>query len=108
MNRIIRKYLVCLIFSFDLFVLVWLSEILRNIVLAVSSGWSSGILVLMLYSVLISFLFVFGIIPLALLSLWLINPLLIKKLFMTFALTEKSLDRKKKSKNENRDKPPTL
>ena len=99
MNRIVRKYLVCIIFSFDLFVLVWLSEILRNIVLAVSSGWSSGIFILMAYSALIFFLFVFGIVPSVLLVMWLLSPFPIRKLLAgQFGLTEKSLDKKKNLK----------
>lgn len=97
MNRIIKKYLVCLVFSFDLFLLVWLSEILRNITLAVASGWSSGIAVLMVYSALIFFGFVFGIIPIALLGIWFYNPLVLKNLLSTFGLTEKSLDKKKET-----------
>lgn len=99
-ESIFRKWLLCLVFSFDLFILVWLSEILRNIVLAVSSGWSSGIFVLMAYSALIFFLFVLGIVPLVLLSIWFLNPLIIKKLFMTFGLTEKSIKKKKPKESQ--------
>jgi hypothetical protein len=40
-------------------------------------------------------LWIFGIVPAILLSVWLINPLSIKKLLSTFDLTEKSLDKKK-------------
>lgn len=97
MNKIVRKYVVCLVFSFDLFVLVWLSEILRNMTLAISSGWSSGISVLMLYSALIFFLFVFLLVPSILLAMWLLSPIPIRKLLVQFGLTEKSLDKKKES-----------
>jgi hypothetical protein len=82
-----------------LLVLVWLSEILRNVTLAVASGWSSGIAVLMAYSVLTLLLFAFVIVPLTVLSLWSINPLVIKKLFVTFGLSEKMLDKKRKTEN---------
>lgn len=104
MNRTVKRYFVCLIFSFDLLVLVWLSEILRNITLAVASGWSSGIAVLMAYSVLILFLFVFGIVPLSVLGLWLISPLAIKKLLVTFGLSEKVLDKKRKTEDKTEQK----
>lgn len=94
-RKMVRKYLLCLVFSFDLFILVWLSEILRVIVLAVASGWSSGIAVLMTLSVLVFFGFVFGIIPIILLCMWFVNPLIVKNILTTVGLTEKSLDKKK-------------
>ena len=42
------------------------------------------------------FLFVFGIVPLSVLGLWLINPLAIRKLLVTFGLSEKALDKTRK------------
>lgn len=103
MKSVFRKYFVCLIFSFDLLILVWLSEILRDIMLAAASGWSSGVAILMAYSLSILSLFVFGIVPLTVLGLWYMNPLAIRKLLVTFGLSEKMLD-KKKSK-ETQDSP---
>ena len=82
-----------------MFLLVWLSEILRDIMLAVSAGWSSGIFVLMAYSVFIFFLFVFGIIPIILLAMLRVSPDIMRNIFSTVGLTEKSLD-KKKTKSE--------
>jgi hypothetical protein len=101
MNQIIKKYVICLIFSVDLFVLVWLSEILRNIVLAMSAGLNSGIFTLVLFSVEIFFLFVFGIVPLILLSMWLISPIPVRKLLVQFGLTEKLFDKKGKKNKDN-------
>ena len=103
MKEIFRKYLLCVFFSFVLFVVVWLSEILRDIVLAVSAGWSSGIVILMLYSVFIFFLFVFGIVPLCLLSLFLFAPKLMRRFFATLGVTEDLLE-KKKTKKESQQK----
>jgi ABC-type multidrug transport system permease subunit len=82
---------------------VWLSEMLRYIVEALASAMSSGVLVLNLFGVFIFFLFVFGIVPLCLLGMWFMNPLAIKKLFMTFGLTEKSLDEEKENEDKNGD-----
>jgi hypothetical protein len=70
----------------------------RYIVTALASAMSSGVFVLNLFGVYIFFLFVFGIVPLCLLSMWLINPLAIKKLLSTFDLTEKSVEKKKPKK----------
>ena len=100
---IFRKWLLCLFLSFILFIIVWFSEIFHNIVLAVSSGWSSGIFVLMLFSVAVFFLFVFGIVPLCLLSLLLIYPKLMKKFFAAFGVTEELLEKKKKKEDKNGD-----
>ena len=105
MNQIIKKYVICLIFSFDLFVLVWLSEMLRPIVLAVSSGLTSGIPLLIAYVSGIFFLFVFGIIPAILLAMWLISPIPIKKLLVQFGLNEKLLDKKPKKDNDDNSIP---
>jgi len=91
------------IFSLDLFLLVLLSEILRYIALGVSTGITSGIPILIAYSVVIFFLFVFGILPLTLFGLWLVNPLVIKKLLVQFGLSEGSLNREKDDDDEDDD-----
>jgi len=95
MNGIVRKYLLCVVFSFLLFVIVWLSEMLRYIVTVLASAMSSGVFVLNLFGVYIFFLFVFGIVPLCLLPLLLMNPKLMKAFFATFGVTEELLDKKK-------------
>lgn len=101
MNRIVRKivgkYKSCVLFSFLLFVIVWLSEILRDIMLAVSSGWSSGIPILMAYSAFVFFFFVFGIIPLILLGL---GERMRKALLGTLNIDEELLDKKKEKTDE--------
>ncbi len=101
MNQTLKKYGVCLIFSFDLFVLVWLSEMLRPVVLAVSTGFTSGIPFLITYVSAIFFLFVFGIIPTILLAMWFISPIPIKKLLVQFGLNEKLFDRMGKKGKQN-------
>jgi hypothetical protein len=104
MKDIIRKWVLCMLFSFLLLVVVWLSEILRNTVDAVASALSSGVLVLNLFGVFIFFLFVLVIVPLCLLSLWLVYPKLMKSFFATFGVTEELLEKKKtKKEQKNRD-----
>ena len=93
MNRTVKKYLVCLFFSFDLLILVWLSEMLRSIIMATASGGYN------LSTVSVFILFVFGIIPLFLLGMWFYNPLVVKNPLATFGLAEKSLDKKKEKKD---------
>jgi len=56
----------------------------------------------MLFSVLVFFLFVFGIVPLCLLLLLFIYPKLMKKFFATFGVTEELLE-KKKTEDKNGD-----
>jgi len=90
-NGIVRKYIVCLFFSFDLLLLVWLSEMIRMMIVEITSGSNPYTL----SNLSIFLLWIFGIVPAILLSVWLINPLSIKKLLSTFDLTEKSLDKKK-------------
>lgn len=99
-GKIVRRYKSCVLFSFLLFVIVWLSEILRYIMLAVSSGWSSGIPILMAYSVLAFFSFVFGFIPLILLGL---GERMRKALLGTLNIDEELLDKKKKNEAKNGD-----
>ena len=103
MRNIVRKYILCLSFSFLLFIVVWLSEMLRYIADAVAAAMSSGVLVLNLFGVFIFFLFVFGIVPLCLLSLLLISPKLTRAFFSTFGVTEELLE-KKKTKKETEKK----
>ncbi len=98
MNRVVRNYLLCLFFSFLLFIVVWLSEMLRYIVEALASAMSSGVLILNLFGVFIFFLFVFGIVPLCLLPLFLFAPKLMRKFFATFGVTEDLLEKKKTKK----------
>ena len=93
---IMKKFFICIIFSLTLFILVWLSEILRYITMAVASGWTSGIPWLMAYSALIFFLFVFVIVPSVVLAMWMINPYVVKKLLSTFELSEELLEKKPK------------
>jgi hypothetical protein len=89
---------VCLFFTFDLLLIVFFSEMLDRMIIGLAS--SSNPYNLLDMSVFI--LTIFGIIPLSLLSIWLINPLAVKKLLSTFGLSEKSLD-KKKIEDKNRD-----
>jgi hypothetical protein len=102
-RELVKKYLMCVLFSFLLFVIVWLSEMLRYIVTALALAMSSGVFVLNLFGVYIFFLFVFGIVPLCLLPLLLIYPKLMKAFFATFGVTEKLLDKKKKNEDKNGD-----
>jgi len=92
-RKIVGKYYPCVLFSFLLFIIVWLSEILRDIMLAMSSGWSSGIPILMAYSAFVFFLFVFGIIPLILLGL---GEKMRKALLGAFNIDEELLEKKEK------------
>lgn len=91
-----KKYVVCVIFSIDLLVLVWISEILRSLMMAFASTitLTNVTLIPLLASLFVLIMFLFGFIPLSLLIVWSLNPLAIKKLFATFALTEKSLDKR--------------
>ena len=94
MNQYLKKYSICIIFSVDLFVLVWLSEMLRYVVMAMSTGLNSGITPLIIFSIEIFFAFVFVIVPSFLLIMWIINPLVIKRLFVQFGLTERIFNKK--------------
>lgn len=95
--ELFKKYVMCLAFSVLLLVIVLLSEILRNLVLAVSSAMSSGIFILNLLSWYVLMSFVFLIIPLFLLASLLINPKLMEAFLATFGVTEELLDKKKKN-----------
>jgi hypothetical protein len=86
-----KKFIISIAFSFALFVIVWLSAILENITNAVATGWSSGIPLLMGYSVGIFFLFVFLIVPVIIFSMWSVSPLVVKKMLGTFDLDEEML-----------------
>lgn len=91
-RKIVKAYPSCVLFSFLLFIIVWLSEILREVMLDMSSGWSSGIPILMGYSVLIFFAFVFGIVPLV---VWGLGEKMRKALLGAFNIDEELLEKKK-------------
>ena len=102
------KYLECLmfsiIFSFLLFLLVWLSEIDSKIVNALSLAMSSGVFVLDMFAGIFFLLFVFVMIPLIVFMMWCFNPSLVEALFAAVGLTEEvrakilRLDKKKAKK----------
>jgi hypothetical protein len=69
-----KRWFLSIIFGFDLVVLVALSEILRS----VYSNWFW------------LFVWIFVLIPLILVTLWYSNPFAIKKLLVTFGLSEES------------------
>src|SRR5208337_1778943 len=96
MNQTMKKYIICLIFSFDLFVLVWLTEMLTPIIHAIATGLTSGIPFLVAYVTGVFFLFVFGLIPLILLVMWAVSPVPIKKLLVQFGLNEELFNKKGK------------
>lgn len=98
-REFVKKWLVCLIFSFELFVLVWLTELMSNIVHALASGIGSGIFWLGMGVIEFFFLVVFGFVPVALLAMWLINPTVIDGIFSQFQLTDKTLDKNPKKEN---------
>lgn len=99
-KEFIKKWIICLVFSFELFLLVWLTELMTNIVNALATGLNSGIFWLGMTVIEFFFLVVFGIVPLALLAMWLINPTIVSHLIGQFGLTEKLLDKKKTKKEE--------
>jgi hypothetical protein len=85
---------------------VWLSEILRDVVLAVASAVSSGIFILNVVGFYVLISFVFVIIPLTVLFLFLLNPKVMKAFFATFGVTEELLEKEKASKEETTEKQP--
>ena len=101
MNQYIKKYFICIVFSLDLFILVLLSEILRNVMLAVSTGLNSGMMLLIAISAGFFFAFIFIIIPSILLVMWIANPMVTKNLLVQFGLTEKLFDKKSKKNSNN-------
>lgn len=87
-----KKYVLCLFFSFALFIVVWLSEMLRLTIMDIVPNPYS------LANILYFFFMVFGVVPSILFVLWLINPLVVSTILKTFDLTEKSLEKKKPKK----------
>lgn len=45
---------------------------------------------------------IFGLVPLVLLSLWLLSPFAIKKPFETFGLSEESIEKRKTHRNKTK------
>jgi len=74
LKQIARRWFVCIIFGFDLVVLVALSEALRS----VYSNW------------VLLVVWIFVLVPFILVTLWYANPYAIKKLLTTFGLGEES------------------
>jgi len=89
-----KKYILCLVFSFSLFIIVWLSEMLRLVIMDIVPNPYS------LANILYFFFMVFGAVPFSLLVLWIINPFLVSKILETFGLTEESLEKKKTKRND--------
>jgi hypothetical protein len=100
-REFLKKWIICLIFSVELFVLVWLTEIMSNIISTLSLGLNSGIFWLGMSVTEFFFLIVFGFVPIALLAMWLINPAIVNGILAQFQLTEKSLDKKNTGKGDN-------
>jgi len=90
---IAKKYVTCVIFSLDLFILVIFSEMIRSTIMSFASSGS-------LFSISISLLLVIVLIPAFLLITWLYNPIAVKRLLWTFGLTERSLNKKRETEDK--------
>lgn len=79
-----KRWFICIVFGFDLLILVALSEVIRNIFVGLSpnsfdlSNW------------LILFFWIFLLVPLFIMPLWYFSPFAIKKLLVTFGLSDES------------------
>jgi hypothetical protein len=85
MRQIARRYIVSLIFTFDLVTLVGLSEIIRLLLLdSVSNTTLLNVGKILFFSIVI--------IPLVLVCLWRISAVGVEKLLVTFGLTEATIE----------------
>jgi len=105
----IKKWIICLIFSVELFIVVWLTQLMTAIISALSTGLTSGIFWLGMDVTEFFFLIVFGFVPLVLLSMWLLNPTLLNGIMSQFGLSEKLLgkEKEKKEAKDNGNSTPT-
>jgi len=79
-----KRWFLCVVFGFDLLILVMLSEAIRNMILGLSPDSSS------LGNWVTLFFWVFIMIPLILVPLWYLSPYAVKKLLITFGLSEET------------------
>lgn len=89
-----EKWAICLVFSFGLFILVWLSEMFRLMIMDISPNpYTLG-------NILYFFLMVFVVVPFCLFSLWLINPFVVKKLLKSLGMSEESEEDKAQNEKQ--------
>ena len=101
MKRIAKRYMASLIFSFDLLVLVLLSEVLRLMIVDLSSNYS-------MLNILVFNLLLFVLIPLTILFIWYVNPFATNKLLSTFGLTEELPEKEEKIPEKTKTEQPEL
>ncbi len=95
-----KRWFLCVVFGFDLLVLVMLSEAIRSMIIGLSpDSYSVGNWVTV-------FFWIFILVPLILVPLWYGSPYAIKKLLVTFGLSEE-LPIVEKPKTEKNEKPMT-
>ena len=93
-----KKFLICLVLSFSLFLIVYFSEIFVAMIHDIKSNPYT------LPNILYFFLIVFGIVPFSLWILWIINPFLIEKILETFGLGEEEKESKETKVEEENEK----
>jgi hypothetical protein len=89
-----KRWFICVIFGFDLLILVALSEVVRNIFVGLTPNTFN------LGNWLVLFFWIFLLVPLFILPLWYTTPYAIKKLLVTFGLSEESPIIEKTEKKE--------
>ena len=100
MNRtknLVKKFLICLILSFDLFLIVYFSEVFIAMIHDIKSNPFT------LPNILYFFFIVFGVVPFSLWVLWIINPLVMNKITETFGLGEENKENKETEELEEKD-----
>lgn len=93
-----KRWFLCVVFGFDLLILVALSEVVRNIFVGLAPNTFD------LGNWVILFTLIFLLVPLLLLPLWYVTPYAIKKLLVTFGLSEEAPLEKKTEEKEKVDK----
>ena|SRR3990170_607 len=99
MKRTAKRYFICLIFTFELALLVVLSEMIRLLLVNATNSYT-------ILNVSWILLWLFGVIPLSLMGLWFVNAIGIEKLFLSVGLTEHSLEEKEKRPRKTEQEPP--
>ena len=79
-----KRWFICVVFGFDLLILVALSEVIRNIFVGLSPNTFD------LGNWVILFFLIFLVVPLFIIPLWYFSPFAIKKLLVTFGLSDES------------------
>jgi len=91
-------YVTCMLFSFDLLILVFISEWLRALILGTTSNYT-------LQSEGFFFFVVLVAVPIFLFGMWLLVPDAVNKLFTTFRLSEEEMLIEEKNKLKTNPKP---